>query len=70
MNNDYLDYGLPVIVVLKEEPWGTCYKLRAYPFDMRDQFLFVSDMSSHGKARIAVLGAKAANVTPALSLDT
>ena len=70
LSSAYLNYDLPVIVVLKEEPWGTHYKLRAYPFDMRDQFLFVSDMTSRGKARIAELGAKAAHATPALSLNT
>ena len=70
LSSAYLHYDLPVIVVLKEEPWGTHYKLRAYPFDMRDQFLFVSDMTSRGKARIAELGGKAAHATPALSLNT
>ena len=70
LSSAYLHYDLPVVVVLKEEPWGTHYKLRAYPFDMRDQFLFVSDMTSRGKARIAELGGKAARATPALSLNT
>ena len=70
LSSAYLHYDLPVVVVLKEEPWGTHDKLRADPFEMRDQFLFVSDMTSRGKARIAELGGKAARATPALSLNT
>ena len=51
-----LDYAQPVVVVLHEEPWGTHYKLRAYPFDMRDQFTFVSDLRVRGKLAIAEAG--------------
>ena len=57
LTSAYLDYAMPVIVVLAEQPWGTHYKLRAYPFDMRDQFAFISDLTVRGKAAIAALGA-------------
>lgn len=40
----------PVIVVLSERPWGTCYRLKAYPVDPRDQFQFISDLTIRGKA--------------------
>ena len=57
LTSAYLHYERPVVVVLSEQPWGTHYKLRAYPFDMRDQFLFISDLTVRGKDRIAKLGA-------------
>ena len=60
LTSAFLDYGKPIIVVLSEEPWGTHYKLRAYPFDMRDQFQFVSDLTVRGKMAIAEAGASEA----------
>ncbi len=69
LTSAYLDYAHPVVVVLKEVPWGTHYKIRAYPFDMRDQFVFVSDMTVRGKAAIAALGASMASV-PAATTET
>ncbi|WP_423821164.1 mechanosensitive ion channel domain-containing protein [Salinisphaera sp. SPP-AMP-43] len=58
----YLEYDKPIIVVLSETPWGTHYKLRAYPFDMRDQFVFISDLTVRGKAAIAAVGARSVTV--------
>ena len=57
LTSAYLDYAQPVVVVLHEQPWGTHYKLRAYPFDIRDQFAFVSDLTVRGKLAIAEAGA-------------
>ena len=57
LTSGYLDYGRPVVVVLTEKPLGTHYKLKAYPFDMRDQFRFISDMTARGKRAIAAAGA-------------
>lgn len=56
LTSAYLDYHHPVTVVLKEEPWGTHYKIRAYPFDMRDQFLFISDLTVRGRMAIHAAG--------------
>ena len=52
LTSAYLDCAMPVIVVLAEKPWGTHYKLRAYAFDMRDQFAFASDLTVHGRQAI------------------
>ncbi len=60
LTSAYLDYSKPVVIVLSEKPWGTHYKLRAYPFDMRDQFAFVSDLTVRGKLAIAEAGASEA----------
>lgn len=66
LTSPYLDYSRPVVVVLSEQPWGTHYKIRAYPFDMRDQFLFISDMTVRGKRLLAALGVQSAFVSPAV----
>ena len=58
LTSAYLDYARPVLVVLSETPWGTHYKLKAYPFDMRDQFRFISDMTARGKLALADCGAR------------
>lgn len=52
LTSAYLSYAKPVLVIVKEEPWGTHYQLKAYPFDMRDQFLFISDLTERGKLAI------------------
>ena len=57
MTSAYLDYSHAAIVILKETPFGTHYKIRAYPFDFRDQFLFISDLTIRGKEAISVAGA-------------
>ncbi len=57
LTSAYLDYSHGVVVVLRETPFGTHYKIRAYPFDLRDQFLFISDMTVRGKVVIASVGA-------------
>ncbi len=54
----FLHYDRPVTVVLSETPWGTHYRLKAYPFDMRDQFAFISDMTVRGKLAIAQAGGR------------
>ena len=64
LTSAYLDYGRPTFTIVEEQPWGTHYKLKAYPFDMRDQFLFISDLTVRGKRAIAQCGARAV-VAPA-----
>ncbi len=57
LTSAYLCYSKPVLVMLAEVPWGTHYQLKAYPFDMRDQFSFISDLTIRGKQVIHDLGA-------------
>ena len=56
LTSAYLDYKKPILVVLKETVWGTHYRLKAYPFDMRDQFQFISDLTSRAKVAFGELG--------------
>ncbi len=58
MTSAYLEYGKPVLVIVTEEPWGTKYKVKAYPFDLRDQFIFISDLTVRGKEALKEIGAK------------
>ena len=67
LTSAYLDYDKPVVVVLAETPWGTHYKLRAYPFDMRDQFDFISDLTVRGKLALAETGATQISAPAAFS---
>jgi hypothetical protein len=40
-----------------EKPWGTHYRLKAYPVEPRDQFQFITDLTVRGKAALLALGA-------------
>lgn len=52
MTSGYLQYRKPVVVIVTNEPWGTHYQVKAYPFDLRDQFVFISDITVRGKAAL------------------
>ena len=64
LSSAYLEYDKPVVVMLAETPLGTHYKLKAYPFDMRDQFHFISDLTIRGKLAIAASGAVEVRAMP------
>lgn len=66
LSSAYLEYDKPVVVMLADTPLGTHYKLKAYPFDMRDQFHFISDMTIRGKQAIAGAGAVEVLATPSV----
>ena len=52
----YLLEGRPVVVVVKNEPFGLHYKVKAYAQDARDQFLFVADITERGNLALHGLG--------------
>ncbi|WP_298188618.1 mechanosensitive ion channel domain-containing protein [uncultured Pseudomonas sp.] len=56
MTSAYLEYDKPVLVMLSQTPLATHYQLKAYPFDLRDQFEFVSDLTIRGKHALADAG--------------
>ena len=47
--------NLPITVAVFEKPWGTHYRVKAYPIDGRDEFLFISDVTVRGKTALANL---------------
>ncbi|WP_458735099.1 mechanosensitive ion channel family protein [Zobellella taiwanensis] len=55
LSSPYLKLARPVSVVLDEHPWGTHYRIKAYPVDPRQQFQFVSDLTARGKAALLAL---------------
>lgn len=54
----YLDLTRPVTVVLDQTLHGTRYKIKGYPFDLRDQFQLISDITVRAKGALARLGCK------------
>lgn len=56
LTSAYLEYDKPVVVMVDVVPLGTRYRIKAYPFDMRDQFQFRSDLSVRGKACLREMG--------------
>ena len=58
LTSAYLSYEKPVAVMLAQEPFGTHYKVKAYPFDLRDQFRFITDLTVRGKRAIAEAGGR------------
>jgi small conductance mechanosensitive channel len=63
LTSPYLNLQRPILVILAEKPWGTHYKLKAYPVDARDQFQFISDLTIRGKSALREL-----NIHPTMAL--
>lgn len=58
LTSPYLFFGRPIAVIAREKPWGTHYRLKAYPLDSGQQFRFITDMTVRGKAALTALGAE------------
>jgi small-conductance mechanosensitive channel len=52
----YLQIKQPVNVIVVEKPWGTRYRLKAYPIDPRQQFNFITDLTVRGKGALSGIG--------------
>lgn len=39
----------PINVIISEKPYFTHYRLKAYPIEAKDQFRFITDLTSRGK---------------------
>lgn len=62
LTSPYLALGEPIAVVAEEQPWGTRYRLRAYPIDARQQFRFATDLTLRAKAELLRKGFRMAAV--------
>jgi small conductance mechanosensitive channel len=62
LTSAYVALDQPIVVVAQEQPWATRYRLRAYPIDARQQFLFSTDLTVRGKAELIRLGIAFATV--------
>ncbi|MBS3669534.1 mechanosensitive ion channel family protein [Vreelandella boliviensis] len=70
LTSAYLKFDQPIIVVAEEKPWGTHYRIRAYPVDPRQQFLFITDLTLRGKTVLSAAGVQSAMLPPDAALDT
>jgi small-conductance mechanosensitive channel len=65
LTSSFLQMLRPVVVVAKETPWATHYRLKAYPVDPRDQFQFVTDLTVRAKSLLLQSGVRFASVPAA-----
>ena len=70
LTSAYLKFDQPIIVVAEEKPWGTHYRIRAYPVDPRQQFLLITDLTIRGKKVLSAAGVQSAMLPPDAALDT
>ncbi len=69
LTSAFVNLSKPIAVIVTEEPWGTHYRLKAYPVNLRDQFEFLSDLTVRGKAALTALGIAYATMPVAVSKD-
>ncbi len=58
ITSPFLQMKRPVAVTVSEKPWGTHYRLKAYPVDGRDEFSFITDMTIRGKEALRSIGSR------------
>ncbi|MDY6938477.1 MAG: mechanosensitive ion channel family protein [Cyanobacteriota bacterium] len=49
----YTQLRLPILVIMDEKPWGTHFKLKCYPIDARDEFVYQTDLTKRAKQAFA-----------------
>ena len=49
----YTQLKLPIVVVMQEKPWGCVFKLKSYPLDARDEFIYQTDLIARSKQAFA-----------------
>lgn len=65
----WLDVRRPATVVVREDPWGTRYQLKAYPLEARDQVPFRTDLVTRGKEALRAMDVRFVQRGP-LTIDT
>ena len=69
VTSPYLQLKRPIEVMVAEKPWGTHYRLKAYPVDGRDEFSFITDMTVRGKEALSSINIRQISL-PLLSLTS
>lgn len=69
LSSPYLKLTNPVQVLAAEQPWGTHYRIKAYPMDPRQQFKFMSDLTVRGKDSLRQLPVSFARIPPEQAMD-
>ncbi len=49
----YTHLKMPILVVMAEHSWGSLFKLRSYPLDARDEFVYKTDLTVRAKKEFA-----------------
>jgi len=52
----FLKLDRPIKVLVCNEPFGSHYKLKAYPMDAREQFAFITDLTERGQMALNEMG--------------
>ena len=60
----YLSYSKRVKIMIDQTKYGTRYKIKAYPFDSRDQFELVADITVRAKEALRELGIQEVTAMP------
>lgn len=66
ITSPYLNHARPIIILADEQPWGTHYRIKAYPICSRDQFTFTTDLTLRGKDTLQRLNIKPASTPTAV----
>ena len=45
----YTHLKLPIVIIMEEKPWGSVFKLKCYPLDARDEFIYQTDLITRAK---------------------
>ncbi|MBE9215443.1 mechanosensitive ion channel [Plectonema cf. radiosum LEGE 06105] len=45
----YTYLKLPILVIIEAKSWGTLFKLKSYPLDARDEFIYKTDLTTRAK---------------------
>jgi small-conductance mechanosensitive channel len=64
ITSPYVQLARCVTVIVLEKPWATHYRLKAYPIDGRDEFLFISDLTVRGKEALQSLHISFVQIPP------
>lgn len=56
MTSAYLHLDRPIVVVMKDLPFGMYYRLKAYPMEAREQFKFIADLTERGQSALQEIG--------------
>ncbi|MFT5699834.1 MAG: small conductance mechanosensitive channel [Desulforhopalus sp.] len=64
LTSTFLQIKQKISVIVSEKPWGTHYRLKAYPIEPIQQFNFTTDLTVRGKAALIKRGLEYAALPP------
>lgn len=66
-SSKYTQLKLPIVVIISEESWVTHFRLKSYPMDARDEFIYQTDLTRRSKKAFKQMGLKYPNITANLN---